>query len=128
MIRARNRVYRPGGAPSGQIESLSFFDTVAADAAHGSVTLERRFLNQTLTQTYTLTDYGVSALLSIDVAGVLELFYSCARKSLNPIDMWSGIRPRTRCGRAFTMTRYEELSPFARARKARPSWTTVYAS
>ena len=23
-----------------------------------------------------------------------ELFYSCARKSLNPVDMWSGIRPQ----------------------------------
>ena len=52
---------RPGGAPSGQVESFSFFDTVAADGARGSVTLEKRFLNQTLTQTYTLTDYGVSA-------------------------------------------------------------------
>ena len=73
MIRARNRAYRPGGAPSGQIESFSFFDTVVADAAHGSVTLEKKFHNQTLTQTWTLTDYGVSALLSMDVAGVLEL-------------------------------------------------------
>ena len=73
MIRARNRVYRPGGAASGQVESFSFFDTVATDATHGSVTLARRFLNQALTQTYTLTDYGVSALLSMDVAGVLEL-------------------------------------------------------
>ena len=73
MIRARNRVNRPGGAPSGQIESFSFFDTVAADAARGSVTLEKKVLNQTLTQTWTLSDYGVSALLSMDVAGVLEL-------------------------------------------------------
>ena len=40
MIRARNRVYRPGSAPSGRTETFSFFDTVAVDAAHGSVTLE----------------------------------------------------------------------------------------
>ena len=73
MIRVRNRVYRPGSAPSGRIETFSFFDTVAVDAAHGSVTLEKEFLNQTLTQTYTLTGRGVSALLSMDVTGVLEL-------------------------------------------------------
>ena len=61
MIRARNRVYRPGSAPSGRTETFSFFDTVAVDAAHGSVTLEKKFLNQRLTQTYTLTGRGVSS-------------------------------------------------------------------
>ena len=61
MIRARNRVYRPGSTPSGRIEAFSFFDTVAVDAAHGSVTLEKEFLNQRLTQTYTLTGRGVSS-------------------------------------------------------------------
>ena len=36
MVRARNRVYRPASAPSGQVESFSFFDTVVPDAGHQS--------------------------------------------------------------------------------------------
>lgn len=73
MIKVRNKMYAAGKAPTGDIEAYTFFDSVEVDEQNSSIVLNKRFVNQQLNQTYTLTEYGVHSVMDLDVIGVLEI-------------------------------------------------------